>query len=156
MLCAAGGIGGGPVTLPILVLLYNFRIGEAAPLANVLICAGLLFRYILNSRKRHPVIHTWIRVDYTSVSLALPPSFLGTNVGVILNKTLAPILNLALVVTIFTASAIITLKKGITLWKAESKLKKENKTNNQQDPQNHSQLYEEGSQSSRRDEPQLS
>ena len=56
MLCAAGGIGGGPVTLPILVLLYNFRVGEAAPLANFLICAGLLFRYILNSPKKHPVI----------------------------------------------------------------------------------------------------
>ena len=91
-------------------------------------------------------------MDYTSVSIALPPSFLGTNVGVILNETLAPIVNLVLIVGIFTASAIITLKKGITLWKAESKLKKESKTSSQ----NHSQLYEEGSQSSRRDEPQLS
>ena len=67
MLCAAGGIGGGPVSLPILVLLYNFRVGEAAPLANVLICAGLLFRYIINSRKTHPIIPTRIRVDYSVV-----------------------------------------------------------------------------------------
>lgn len=67
MLCAAGGIGGGPVTLPILVLLSNFRVGEAAPLANFLICVGLLFRYILNSRKKHPVIPNRIRVDYTIV-----------------------------------------------------------------------------------------
>ena len=73
------------------------------------------------------MIPSRIRVDYSTVQLALPPAFLGTNVGVILNSTLAPIVALALVVIIFTASAIITLKKGITLYKAESKLKNKKK-----------------------------
>lgn len=44
-LCNAGGVGGGTVLTPILILLGNFRQTEAVALANFVILLGAILRF---------------------------------------------------------------------------------------------------------------
>ncbi len=117
-LCAAGGMGGGPVTLPVLILLYNFRVDEGAPLANFLISLGLFARYLFNARKKHPADMSRVRVDYTSVLVALPPSFLGSYLGIIVNFSIAPGISFCIIALTFLTGTVLIFKKAIQTCKS--------------------------------------
>lgn len=54
MISASGGIGGGGILVPLLIIVFGFKPKYAIPLSNVTILGSSITNVILNLPKRHP------------------------------------------------------------------------------------------------------
>jgi len=54
LVAAAGGIGGGGILVPLLILIFNFSPKFAVPLSNFTIVGSSITNMVLNIPKRHP------------------------------------------------------------------------------------------------------
>lgn len=54
MMSAAGGIGGGGILVPLLIIVFNFEPKFAIPLSNITILGSSITNVIMNLPKRHP------------------------------------------------------------------------------------------------------
>lgn len=54
LVAAAGGIGGGGILVPLLILIYGFSPKYAVPLSNFTIVGSSITNMVLNIPKRHP------------------------------------------------------------------------------------------------------
>lgn len=115
----AGGIGGGGLLIPILLVLLKFYTHEAIPISKLMIFTGALTSFCLGFRQRHPNRNS-ITIDYNIPLLLVPLLLLGTMVGVTLNKVCPPILILVSLTLVLIINTVKTLKKGKELYKKEN------------------------------------
>ena len=54
LLAAGGGIGGGGILVPIYILILDFPVKNAIPLASITVLGGAIANNLLNMRKVHP------------------------------------------------------------------------------------------------------
>jgi uncharacterized membrane protein YfcA len=100
----AGGIGGGGLLIPLLILVLNFYTHEAIPISKLMIFSGAITSFILGFRQKHPFRES-ITIDYNIPLLLVPMLLFGTMVGVTLNKITPPwliLVNLTLILVINT------------------------------------------------------
>jgi uncharacterized membrane protein YfcA len=83
----AGGIGGGGLLIPILILVLKFETKEAIPISKLMIFTGSLTAFIMGLSNKHPFREA-IALDYNIAGLLVPMLLFGTIVGVTLNKVL--------------------------------------------------------------------
>jgi len=114
----AGGIGGGGLLIPILLLVLNFYTHEAIPISKLMIFTGALTSFILGFRQKHPSRKS-ITIDYNIPLLLVPMLLFGTMVGVTLNKVTPPWLILISLTAVLIINTYKTIKKGIQLFKEE-------------------------------------
>lgn len=81
----AGGIGGGGLLIPILILILKFETHEAIPISKLMIFTGALTAFIMGMRNKHPYRDA-IALDYNIAGVLIPMILFGTIVGVTLNK----------------------------------------------------------------------
>jgi uncharacterized membrane protein YfcA len=126
MIAASGGIGGGGILVPLLILVFGFSPKLAIPLSNFTILGSSLTNFVMNLQKRHPDVDRPL-VDWDLIMIMEPLTVAGAVCGTFLAKTLPDwILTLMLVVLLaFTSHR--TLTKGISQYKKESKEKEEKK-----------------------------
>jgi len=127
-LAKAGGIGGGGIFVPLLLLVMKFSGPDAVPISKVMILAGAIPATIVNFRARHPnskVNRPLLQID---IALLLVPATLGgTVLGVLLNVLLPEgVINLCLVL-LLTYTAKKTLTKGWKTYKKEKEKKEQTK-----------------------------
>jgi hypothetical protein len=115
----AGGIGGGGLLIPILLLVLKFYTHEAIPISKLMIFTGALTSFILGFRQKHPVRNS-ITIDYNIPLLLVPMLLFGTMVGVTLNKVTPPWLILISLTAVLIINTYKTLKKGVQLFKEEN------------------------------------
>merc|ERR1711988_775219 len=84
-IAAGGGIGGGGVLVPILILVMGFTIKAAIPLSSVTILGGSVFHICRNVLRRHPKADRPL-IDWTFISLMQPMLISGAVLGSFLNK----------------------------------------------------------------------
>lgn len=120
MIAASGGIGGGGMLVPLLILIFEFPPKYAIPLSNFTIVGSSITNMILNLSKRHPDADRPL-VDWDLILVMEPLTMVGAIVGAFLAKTLPDwFLSISLVVLLcFTTKK--TLDKGINQWNSESK-----------------------------------
>ena len=82
-----GGIGGGIVKMPLLVLMLNYTPKEATFLSYCLLFGGCLSNSLLLLFKKHPTKSIPI-IDYNITLIINPSVLLGTNIGIFLNVVL--------------------------------------------------------------------
>jgi uncharacterized membrane protein YfcA len=114
----AGGIGGGGLFIPILILILEFYTHEAIPISKVMIFSGALTAFILNLKLRHPTRHT-ISIDYNIAILIVPLLLFGTVVGVTLNKITPAFLIILMLTLVLLINTYNTLKQAISIFRAE-------------------------------------
>ena len=119
---AAGGIGGGGVLVPVLMISENIGPHGAIPMSKLTIFGSAVCQLALNSRKRHARDPRRPLIDYEATLMLEPPTLLGTVYGVVLNRMtprwiIATLLMLFLGITTYRTSA-----KGYTLYARESVL----------------------------------
>lgn len=120
MIAASGGIGGGGILVPLLILVFEFTPKMAIPLSNFTILGSSLTNLSLNLSKRHPDVDRPL-VDWDLIMVMEPLTAAGAVCGTYLAKTLPDwLLTLSLVVVLFLTSHR-TLKKGISQWQQETK-----------------------------------
>ena len=81
----AGGIGGGALLLPILLVILRFDADVAIPISHLMIFAGAVTSFILGFSVKHP-FREGITIDYNISLILIPILLFGTMVGVTLNK----------------------------------------------------------------------
>ena len=81
----AGGIGGGGLLIPILILILKFETHEAIPISKLMIFTGALTAFIMGIQNKHPYRDA-IALDYNIAGVLIPMILFGTIVGVTLNK----------------------------------------------------------------------
>ena len=106
----AGGIGGGGLLIPLLILVFNFYTHEAIPISKLMIFAGAVTSFILGFRQKHPFRES-ITIDYNIPFLLVPMLLFGTMVGVTLNKVTPPWVILISLTLILVINTYKTLKK---------------------------------------------
>ena len=84
-LAAGGGLGGGGIFVPVLILVLSLSPKEAVPISQAMIFGGSLVNLVMNYRSRHPVVKTRPLIDYDAVLILEPLMLLGTTFGVMLN-----------------------------------------------------------------------
>jgi len=88
----AGGLGGGGVMLPVLIVFFRFDLKRAIAMSNSTIAVSGFIRYLMNLGKPHPLkAPHGLLVDYDIGILMLPVIFLGVVVGSAFQKQ-APVL----------------------------------------------------------------
>mmetsp|Transcript_3212 Transcript_3212/g.4700 ORF Transcript_3212/g.4700 Transcript_3212/m.4700 type:complete len:425 (+) Transcript_3212:1007-2281(+) len=128
MIAAGGGIGGGGILVPILILVMGFSPKHAIPLSNVTVLGGAIANTLLNSRKRHPHADRPL-VDWDLILVMEPLTIAGALVGAFLNKLLPEQLLAIMLVILLSFTAYNTLKKAIKMYKIETKLLQQQQIN---------------------------
>ncbi|GLD99293.1 hypothetical protein PINS_up008011 [Pythium insidiosum] len=117
-LASAGGIGGGTIIVPTLVLAMGFDIKFATPSSNFIIMGGAIANAIFNLRKRHPYADRPL-VD-PDICLAMIPSMMGgAVVGAFFSKLLPSYVISILLVLLLAMAGVRTTQKALRLHKAE-------------------------------------
>ncbi|KAJ1460342.1 hypothetical protein M885DRAFT_509283 [Pelagophyceae sp. CCMP2097] len=106
-LAASAGIGGGGLNVPILLLVFDFKMDEAVVLSNAAVMGNGLAQLAVNARRRHPADSWQTLIDWDAVLVLLPAQVAGGNVGVVVG-TLFP--TTALYVMSMLLLAIAALK----------------------------------------------
>ena len=104
-LCNAGGVGGGAILVPLLVLFSRFSQGEAIALANFIILLGGIIRFIRNYKYKHPTVTHRVAIDYNIATILMPMTLFGTTIGVFINTTFPePVIVIMMVIVFLAAS----------------------------------------------------
>ncbi|TMW64888.1 hypothetical protein Poli38472_009055 [Pythium oligandrum] len=120
---SAGGVGGGAIMVPSMVLIMGFDIKLATPISNMAILGGAIANAMFNLSKRHPYVDRPL-VD-SDISLAMIPVVMGgAIIGALFSKLLPSYAISLLFVLVLFASGGRTLLKGVRLYKAEAAAKK--------------------------------
>ena len=81
-LANAGGVGGGDILIPFMMIFFQLSIPECVPVANALAFISTLTRFIVNRKQRHPYRPWRVIIDYEVTALSMPIVSLGTMIGV--------------------------------------------------------------------------
>lgn len=102
-LANAGGLGGGPLLSPILIILFNYSESHAIEIVYALVFGASLGNFLNVVAKRDEKTEKPL-IEYNLGLICMPPMLLGALFGVILNRMLAPLITIIgiLAVTLFS------------------------------------------------------
>eukprot|EP00743_Colponemidia_sp_Colp-15_P007836 GILK01008486.1.p1 GENE.GILK01008486.1~~GILK01008486.1.p1 ORF type:complete len:545 (-),score=85.29 GILK01008486.1:211-1803(-) len=115
----AGGIGGGGIMVPVLILLYAFSPHDAIPLSKVTVFSGAVVRFWLTYKVRHPDADKAV-TDYDTAMVLEPLVLAGTMIGVVLNRMLPGWIILFLLTVVLLITTWTTVRKSLELWAKET------------------------------------
>ncbi|EEY57882.1 uncharacterized protein PITG_00469 [Phytophthora infestans T30-4] len=115
---SAGGVGGGVIMVPAMVLIMGFDIKRATPISNVAILGGAVANAWFNMRKRHPNVNRPL-IDPELALGMIPVVIGGTVLGALINKLIPSYVLSLLFVVVLLVGGSRTMKKGIRLHKKE-------------------------------------
>jgi len=111
------GIGGGPMYLPVLIMLFG-NAHVAIPLSKANIFAVSIAALAINVSRRHAKIDRPL-INYDVALLLEPMTLVGTVVGVTLNVVLPSNVLVVLCILFLSFTVYKTAKKGMSQYKAE-------------------------------------
>ena len=108
VLAAGSGLGGGGLLVPLYIMLMSRSSHEAVPLSKATIFGGAIASFLVNVRKRHPLVPSRPLIDYETMLLMEPMTLAGTIIGVNLNAVFPEWLITLCIVTLLTKTAMRT------------------------------------------------
>ena len=87
-LAAAGGIGGGALNVPVLLVVFGYSYKEAIVLSLCAVAGNVLCQMVVNFKKSHPLDRSRPLIYYDACLMLLPAALGGNNIGSILSKVL--------------------------------------------------------------------
>lgn len=119
-ICAAGGVGGGGLFIPIFNLLLLFNAKTSAALSNIMILGGSLAVLAWNIQQTHPFSPGKPLIDYDVALLLNPNMLLGISIGVFCNIMFPGWLLISVLTAILFYMTNRIVKSGFTRWRKES------------------------------------
>ena len=120
LLAAGGGIGGGGLLVPIYILVLEFPVKHAIPLASVTVFGGAIANNILNASKKHPDHSHRSCIDWELILQMEPATIAGALVGAEVNDLLPDLVIILMLLALLSFTAYTTLKKANSLYAKES------------------------------------
>lgn len=129
-LANAGGLGGGAIFVPVLILLDNFTAVGAIPISKIMIFGAAIGNYVINVKKRHPNAPNLGKpmIDYTVTLVIEPMIVAGSVLGVLANISMPNWLITLFLVLLLVYTTFKTIHKGISTWKEETRQIQEQKS----------------------------
>lgn len=127
MLAAGGGIGGGGLLVPIYILILDFPVKHAIPLASVTVLGGAIANNILTAPKKHPDHPSRPVIDWDLLLQLEPMTILGALIGVELNEILPDVALVVLLLILLSFVAYKTIAKANKLHEQETMAKSNEK-----------------------------
>ncbi|KAK7261583.1 hypothetical protein RIF29_27897 [Crotalaria pallida] len=121
---SVGGVGGGGIFVPMLVLVIGFDTKSATAISKCMIMGAAISTVFFNWKLKHPTLDTAM-TDYNMVLLIQPILVLGISIGVILSEIFAGWMLTVLLIILFTVTSIKAFFKGVETWKKETIIKEE-------------------------------
>lgn len=81
-LAVAGGVCGGGVKIPVLLIFFDMTMHQAVPISSLVSLCTSCLRFIMNYDKMHPQYPARNYINYDLVQLTMPCVFLGSFIGV--------------------------------------------------------------------------
>ena len=72
MFAVAGGLGGGGIMIPLIMIFMKMPIQECVPLANIFAMISAVTRFVYNFNQTHPYRPFKKIIDYEIVTLTIP------------------------------------------------------------------------------------
>ena len=113
------GVGGGGITMPVLLVILGFLPSEAVPISNFMIFLGCVTRLIVNFKDKHPIYKHKPAIHFDYMIILLPMALIGTLLGVFINLIFPDLLINIFMVLILCFVSYKSTKKGISLYKTE-------------------------------------
>ncbi|CAI5711613.1 unnamed protein product [Hyaloperonospora brassicae] len=120
VLAAGSGLGGGGLLVPMYIILMRLSAHEAVPLSKATIFGGAIASFLVNVRKRHPLVLHRPLIDYETMLLMEPLTLAGTIIGVHLNAVFPEWLTTICLVGFLSRTACRTYRKGNNMWQQET------------------------------------
>ncbi len=89
-LCTMAGVGGGGVTVPLILVFFNFELKRCTAISGASILACSAARYIVNFKQKHPEKDS-VSIDYSLAAVMLPAVIVGSFLGVYLSAIMPDI-----------------------------------------------------------------
>ncbi|KAJ1434000.1 sulfite exporter TauE/SafE-domain-containing protein [Ochromonadaceae sp. CCMP2298] len=121
LIAASGGIGGGGILVPLLILVFGFSPKHAIPLSNFTIVGSSITNMLMNIPKRHPDADRPL-VDWDLILVMEPLTMAGAIVGAFTSKVLPDWILVISLVILLAYTSDQTLKKGLSQWNKETRL----------------------------------
>lgn len=120
LLAAGGGIGGGGILVPTYILILQFPVKHAIPLASTTVFGGAIANNLLNARKMHPSHPFRPLVDWDLMLQLEPMAMWGTLIGAVLINYLPGLVLVIMMVLLLSFTAHATLAQAHKMHKKES------------------------------------
>lgn len=120
---SAGGIGGGGIIVPALVIIMGMDVKTATPISNMGILGGALANTIFNMAKRHPSLDRPL-IDADLSLMTTPLVIGGAVVGAVLANLMPSYIISILFVPLLATSGFRMLFKGLQLQRKERAVRK--------------------------------
>ena len=114
-LSSAGGIGGGGIVIPMLLVIANFNAYYAVPLSVTAIFGGSIVGFVMLVRQDHPnptVKRNLINFDI--ILLMMPMALAGTTLGVLINGISPGWLIIAIIFITLTFTSYVPYRADMT------------------------------------------
>lgn len=122
-LASAGGVGGGPMFVPILTIFLDYSLKRATPISNVIIVGGGLANNAFNIVRAHPRRADKTAIDYDLVIVMVPMVMAGAVTGVFLSTILPAYAVGILMVGVLAFCGYKSVLKGMNMRKKEQAAK---------------------------------
>lgn len=120
LLANAGGLGGGGIIIPFMMIFFYLPIKECVPIANFFGFAAAFIRFCLNFKMKHPNKKERLVIDYEIIQLTMPLLYLGTLIGVRIGMIMSPLQVAVSLTIVLVYVAQKSLAKAIDIYKKES------------------------------------
>lgn len=121
---SVGGVGGGGIFVPMLVLIIGFDEKSSTAISKCMIMGAASSTVYYNLKQRHPTLDLPI-IDYDLALLIQPMLVLGISIGVMFNVIFADWMVTVLLIILFLGTSTRALFKGVETWKKETMIKKQ-------------------------------
>ncbi|XP_074278841.1 sulfite exporter TauE/SafE family protein 3-like isoform X2 [Silene latifolia] len=122
---SVGGIGGGAIFVPMLILIIGFDPKSSAAVSKYIIMGTAGATVYYNLRLRHPIHNNMPLIDYDLALLFQPMLMVGISIGVAFNVIFADWMITTLLIFIFLGNSVRSYIKGVEAWKKETMAKQE-------------------------------
>lgn len=119
ILASSGGLGGGPLFVPTLMLLGGYSTYQAIPLSKAMVLGVTVAGLIANIWKTHPEDCSRTLIDYDAALLLEPSTLIGTLIGVIFNVIFPAWLIVIFLCVALGAISLRTVIKALHFWKKD-------------------------------------
>ncbi|CAJ2674675.1 unnamed protein product [Trifolium pratense] len=116
---SVGGVGGGGIFVPMLILIIGFDAKSAAAISKCMITGAAISTVFFNLKLRHPTLDIPM-IDYDLVLLNQPVIILGISIGVLLSVVFADWMITVLLIIIFIVTSVKACLKGLETWNKET------------------------------------
>ena len=119
-LSSSAGIGGGGLSLPILIVVFGFEFTNSVVLSLCAVFGNIAAQFCLNYNSRHPEKLSRPLIYWEAISVLLPAQLAGATIGVLIGEMTPSTLLMILALCTLAFAAFKTLLKGISRYTKEN------------------------------------